>query len=204
MFRKKIKSPVKQEIIWLAEYADGTYLTEFDLNTQKPNKLDMIRKTDIIRFGLVGIDVPVYYEVYGGYFNVAGRGIQVRYEEDGKEYYLIGQNKPYNNFLSIKRGESVLNFGDLTRDVVAWGKNAGQIIEHTFGYRENLEVNGVKFIFEALCTIPYQKPVFMTFKLIADKDMDGKLVIMRNGKDFTSIEAPLKVGELGETSWMVR
>lgn len=205
MLREKMKSPVPQEIIWLAEYSDGTYLSEFDFQTQQPNKFDRIRRQDVIRFGLVGIDVPVYYEVFGGFFNIAGRGIQAKYvTASEEEYYLIGHNKPYNQIIQFKRGESELNLLDLKRDSIIWGKNAGEIVEHHFGYRVHLDVRDVRFEFEVVCTIPYQKPVFMTFKLAANKDLDGSLVILRSGVEVARIKAPLEKNVKGETSWVVK
>ncbi|GAA0376611.1 hypothetical protein [Bacillus horti] len=205
ILRQKIKSPVPQQMLWVAEYSNGTYLSEFDLQTQKPNQFNAIRRQDVIRFGLVGIDVPVYYEVFGGFFNIAGRGIQAKYvTQDGKEYFLIGHNKPYNNIIQFKRGESELNLLQPKHDSVIWGKNAGEVVEHSFGYKANISVEDVNFEFEALCRIPYQQPVLMTFKLTADKDLNGALVILRNSTEVASIDAPLEVGIQGETSWVVK
>lgn len=206
VFRKKVKSPVARDLMWCVEYADGTFVTEFDLETQKPNNLNTIRVTDVIRFGLVGIDAPLYFEVFGGNFNIAGRGISLMYNVDGKNYPLIGKPQMYNNFIAFKRGVSDLALGGARRDneIVLWGDPSGEVTEYVFGYIARVDNGDVKFNLKAIVTVPFRKPIYMTFTVGADKELNGHLVIYRNNEPFESIEAPLDPELGGEFSWVVR
>lgn len=204
IFLKGVKSPVRQDLIWCAEYSDGSVMTEFDLDTQKPNNLGDIKKDSVIRFGLLGIDVPIYFETFGGNFNVAGRGITLIYREKGKDYHLIGRPIMYNRFIYFKRGIAELDLtGGRRKKVIGWGKPEGQITEYTVGHANKFEIDGVTFDLQSTVTVPYQQPVYMTFKLGADREMDGVLVVVRNGEEIHSVKAPLDKEMGGETHWTV-
>lgn len=54
-FSEKItRSPVAQSFIWVAEYADGSHLAEYNFDNRKANSFYHIDKTKLIRFGLIG------------------------------------------------------------------------------------------------------------------------------------------------------
>ncbi|WPS86168.1 hypothetical protein SMD22_16785 [Brevibacillus halotolerans] len=92
-------SPVPQrEFIWLAEYVDGTHLSEFDFNTKQENDFYSIDKKTVVRFGLIGHGHKLYYETFGGHFKLGNGQIDLVYKAGDKEYFLTGQNEFYQEF----------------------------------------------------------------------------------------------------------
>lgn len=190
-------SPVNQDFIWLAEYVDGKHLSEFDLETKEENNFYNIERDKLLRFGLIGHGIKLYYEVYGGIFKVAGQMIEVIYKVGEKEYYLTGQQSMYNDIISYKNAEATINL------LSGGGEMNSQITQFNFGYKTNLNVDGVNFNFKAICMIPYRQEAFMNFWLVSDQEVDGHLVIKRNGKVVQEIKAPLHNNVGGEVNWLI-
>lgn len=46
--RQYTRSPVSQAYVWIADYYDGTYLSEFDLQTQQANSFYTINKDKLV------------------------------------------------------------------------------------------------------------------------------------------------------------
>lgn len=196
----------KLHFIWIGEYSDGTHLAEYEFdNSTKKNDFYSIRKADLIRFGLVGCDHRMYFEVPGGVFKLAGRMIEVIYKEDDREYYLTGQPKSYNDIITYKDAESIVRpiFSiNGTSQEPQGGNVSSQILAYNFGYKTELVFDGIRFNFQAICTLPILvgNP-YINFKLVADREVKGQLAIKRNGKIVTEIEAPLQEKHSGEINW---
>ena len=198
MDRKFLDSPVPfQDFIWVAHYFDNTFLSEFDFDTKQENSFYNIDRNKLIRFGLVGCGMNLYFEVLGGVFKLAGRMIEVVYKVDNREYYLTGQPFiMYNDIITYKDAEATLNM--LT------GQSSNNVInQYNFGYKQNLNIDGINFNFKAICCIPYGKKVYMNFRLVADRDLNGILCIKRNGICVAEINAPLTANVGGELNWEV-
>lgn len=196
------KSPVDfQDYVWAAEYADGTKLLEFDPQTKRPNKFYDIRKQDLIRFGLIGLGYKMYSEVYGGFMVINRQLFEVVYKVGDKEYYLTGQPKMYNDIISYKDAEATAN---VTSKGAPNGKFSNRITGFNFGYKVQLDVEDVKFNFRLIYSVPYNSPAYLNFRLVANKKLDGKLVIKRNGSAVAEFEAPLEEGIGGELNWVVK
>lgn len=202
MFRKDIKVPVNQAMMYLAEYADGSYVTEYEELTAKRKPFDNLNPNNVIRFGITGIGVPLYVESHGGYFHISGRNIQVKYVVGNKEYYLIGHPRFYRNFSYYKTGVAELSMSPKA-EMVAWGKPDGEIVSFHFGYDEHILTEDVMFKFKAICNIPFQDKVTMTFELHADQTLDGEFVIIRNGQEVHRESAPIDPEEGGKIEWAV-
>ena len=56
------KAPTRQPFAWVAEYINGTYLSEFDYITKQENNFYDIDRNSLVRFGLVGDGVSAYFE----------------------------------------------------------------------------------------------------------------------------------------------
>ena len=200
--RVKPFSPVSlQDFVWAAEYSDGSTFLEFDPITGKPNKFHDIRKKDLIRFGLVGLGYKMYTEVYGGFLVINGQLIEIIYRVNGKDYYLTGQPKMYNDIIAYKDAESIARVSIKGEPS---GKFTNRITGFNFGYKTQLEVEDIKFNFRVIYSIPYNIPAYLNFRVVANKKLDGKLVIKKNGKEVAEFEAPLEEGVGGELNWVVR
>lgn len=202
----KIKpySPLtQQEFAWAAEYSDGSMLLEYDPDTKQPNNFKMIRRKDLIRFGMVGLGYKVYIENYGGFFVINGQMFEFLYRVDGKDYYLTGQPRLYSDVIHYKNGESTAR---MTRREISYNERyANQTTQFNFGYKTLLDISGVTFNFRVLYGIPmYGDPAYFNFWLVADSDLNGRFVIKKNGVEVSHLEFPLEVGFGTENNWVVR
>ncbi|MGG4105136.1 hypothetical protein AAXB25_14565 [Paenibacillus lautus] len=194
-------SPVRQDFIWVAEYMDGNHLAEYDFNTREENNFYEIMKNNLIRFGLIGHGFRMYYEVFGGFFKIGGQMIEVVYKTDDKEYFLTGQQKMYNDIIQYKDSEATFNFA-----LANAGEAYSEIVQHTFGYKVSLPIEDVNFNFKAQCKVPLKgnQPVYMNFRVVADKELSGILQIRKNGRVVEEIDAPLKEDIGGEFNWFIQ
>lgn len=197
MINQFVQSPVEsQDFIWMADYSDGTFLSEYDFNSKKENSFYDIYKKNLIRFGLVGCGMNLFYEVFGGTFKISGKMLEFIYKVDGKEYYLTGQQQMYNDIIQFKNAES--NFDPLGRS----GSIESMINQYNFGYKQKLNMHDVNFNFKAICSIPYGQPIYMNLRLVADRDLNGVFCIKKNGIIVAEIEAPLQKNMAGEINWI--
>ncbi|MGG1263864.1 hypothetical protein [Brevibacillus laterosporus] len=197
-------SPVTQDFIWLGEYVDGTYLAEFDLITKEENSFYSIQKNKLIRFGLIGHGLKLFFEA-DGIFKLTGRMIEVIYSTPEKDYPLTGNIRTdYNDIITFKDAVSsgLANFSP--QSLVEGGALSNTIRKYSFGYKTILDIDGVKFNFKALCKIPFDSPVYMNFRLVADRELDGKIQIKVGGVVVNEFHSPLKPNKGGELNWLVQ
>lgn len=199
MKKRFLESPVRdQDFIWIAHYYDQTHLSEFDFETQTENSFEDINKDKLIRFGLIGYGMNLYYEVLGGTFKLAGQVIDVVYKVKDKEYHLTSRPMTmYKDIIQYKHAEAIM-----TTNMQNVMKNS--ITQYNFGYKQNLNIDDVNFNFKAICCVPYGGRVYMHFRLVADKDLNGTFCIKRNGLIIKEIYAPLKKNMGGELNWEVK
>lgn len=190
-----------QDFIWFADYVDGTSLQEYNQDGVTENSFYSINKSKLVRFGLAGNGMPLYYEI-DGVFKLAGQTIEVIYKDKktDKGYYLTGRQHMYNDIIYYKDAESVASFNE--NGIVTMGNKPSNITQFNFGYKTNFIADDITFYYQAICKIPYGEPVYINFKLMADKEMDGVLVIKKRGEVVAEIDAPLSVGVSGELNWM--
>jgi hypothetical protein len=189
---------VEQDYIWIGEYIDGTHLSEYNILTKEREDFYSLRRDMLLRFGLIGHGMKLYYEVGGGFFKLNGQFYEFIYKVGDKEYYLTGQSVLYNDVITYKDAEAWGNFR--RRE----GNFPSRIMAYNFGYKVKLNIDGVNFSFKAICSIPFQERVNFQFMLVADKELDGKFVIKKNGSEIDAFHAPLKQGVGGKLKWTVR
>ncbi|NKI24717.1 hypothetical protein HFN20_26555, partial [Paenibacillus dendritiformis] len=107
IFDKHItRSPVAQSFIWVAEYADGTHLAEYNFDNGKANSFYHIDKTKLIRFGLIGEGSQIYFDVGNGVFTMNGHRLSLSYSASSREYPLTGRTFLYNDIITYKNAVS--------------------------------------------------------------------------------------------------
>lgn len=197
--KKFINSPVKQDFVWIAENVDGTHISEFDFQTKKPNSFYAIDKSRLLKFGLIGSSSQIYFNVGNGVFFINGHKFMVSYTANDKEYPLTGRAMIYNDIITYK---------DAVSDVVPSLREAkpfvNTITQFNVGYKKKMELDGVNIMFQNLISLPINNPALMQIKITSDTDLDGKLVIRRNGEIVDEIHAPLKSGLAGMINWKLR
>lgn len=193
-------SPVAQDFIWVAEYPDGTHLSEFDFNTKEENSFYKIDKKRLFRFGLIGHGQKIYFE-RDGVFNIAGRRILFFYEIDGKMLPLNGDFRyNVNDIITYKDAES----SGLVAGFKGQGLLSNRITQYNIGYKTNIQVEGVNFHFKPIVKIPFNQPVYFNIWLVADRELNGKFIIVVNGRMRFEIDAPLKPNVGGELNWILQ
>lgn len=189
------RSPVAQDFIWLGEYINGTHLSEFDLQTGEENSFYTLERDKLIRFGLIGHGMKLFFE-YDGIFNINGASIEIAYKIGEKLIPLTGHSGKYSDIITYKDAESLFKQGG--------GVTAPKINQFNIGYKATIESEGITFHFKPILKVPFHQPVHFNFWLVADKDVDGEFVILRNGRTTHTLKAPLKKGVGGETNWVVK
>lgn len=193
-------SPVGQDFIWVAEYPDGTHLSEFCFNTQKENSFYHIDRAKLFRFGLVGHGQKMYFE-RDGIFNVAGRRLQFFYEVDGQRLPLSGDYKyNVNDIITFKDAEA----SGLMSGFSGGGSLSNRITQYSLGYKSNININGINFHFKPIIKLPLNSPAMLNLWLVADRKLDGKLVITNNGVVAFETKAPLEPNIGGELNWIIQ
>lgn len=190
---RKPLSPVGQDFIWLADYADGTHLSEYDFVTKKENSFYAIDKSKLIRFGLVGQNQRLYFD-YDGIFYLNGVAVEAAYVAD-QEYVLTGHMGKYQDIIQYKDAESVVN--------LMGGGVRSQVTQYNFGYKTVLSYGDVVLNFQSICHVPSRQPVYFTFRLVANQNLNGTFAIKRNNRIVQEIPAPLTKGVGGEANWVV-
>lgn len=201
MKNSMLLSPINdQDFIWIASYMDGTSLSEFSSDSKIENSFYNINKEKLIRFGLIGHGMNLYFEVYGGEFKLAGRLIEFSYKDKKTniEYPLTGHvMNPYNDIKQFKNASSSMN--------KLSNKNAAaQIDQYNFGYCKSLHVKNVYFNIKAICSIPYGNNVYITLDISSDQEFEDGLIISKtNGVQIDEIDAPMKANKTYQIKWIV-
>lgn len=196
-------SPVAQDFIWLGEYIDGTHLAEFDFVTKEENSFYSLNKDKLFLFGLVGGGLRMFYDP-DGRFNIAGRVVDFVYATPEKEYYLTSALYTTNRDpITYKDATAKLSsFND--PNIQSGLASNSTITQYTFGYKSNVEIDGVKFNFKALCKVPFNEPIYMNLRLVSDTELDGKFQIRVGGVVVSEFQSPLKTNVGGELNWLVQ
>lgn len=191
-----------QDFIWSAEYFDGAECREFEQDGVTENSFNDIDKSKLLRFGLIGNGMSLYYEI-DGVFKLAGQSIDIIYKDKDtdKGYYLTGSQHMYNDVIAYKNAESFAAFTE--NGTINYGSMPSKITQYNFGYKTAFQADDINFNFQAVCKIPFNEPVYMNFWLVADRNINGVLIIKKRGEVVAEIDAPLQIGVGGELNWRV-
>jgi hypothetical protein len=187
----------ERDFIWMAEYANGKYLLEYDIATKIKNDFNSIRKQEVIRFGLLGHGYKFYYETFGGHIKTPFGMIDIIYKTKDKEYALTGQNLFYHDLITYKRGVATFN------PLYGQGDSTVTIDEYVFGYKQKLSFDDIDLNLKALFRIPFNAPMFITIRLVSSQDIEGMLQIKRSGIAVEEIDFSLKKQVGKDYDWVV-
>ncbi|CCF14388.1 putative uncharacterized protein [Brevibacillus laterosporus GI-9] len=180
----------------MSEYYDGTHLAEFDFETKEENSFYDIKIDQLNRFGIVGNGSKIFFES-NGLFNVKGKGYSLSYVVDDVEYQLTGDLEKIKDIITFKDAEA-------TGDLLGSGKISTSIVQYNVGYSVVKKVNNVKFTLRVLVKVPNNGQMYFNIALMANKNLQGKLVLMRaNDRKEFEIDAPLKRGIVGEINHLI-
>lgn len=189
-------SPVKQDYVWVGEYYDGTHLSEFDLVTGTENNFHALEQNDVVRFGLVGRGMKVFFEDTG-VFNVKGKAYYLSYTVDG-ETYQITDKVMKRTIITFKDAEAIFNPFD-------GGKPTNGITQFNVGYETEVVIKEVIVKLKVFVKIPVSGEMYFHIAMIPDADLNGNLVLHRaNDRNEFEIDAPLKCNVIGEIHHLIK
>jgi len=198
--RQYTRSPVPQKYIWIADYYDGTNLTEYDLQTKKPNDFYSIDRDKLISFGIVGQGSQLYYNVANGVFHINQDRFAISYIADDEEFPLTGRAFLYNDHIQFKNGSSEATMRNVDKE----GKFKNSIDCFNFGYKKTMTLNDVNINYQCICSLPDRDIPYLQIKITSDQDLNGQLIIRKNGIILDRIAAPLKTNHSGLINWELR
>jgi hypothetical protein len=191
-------SPVTQDFIWVAEYTDKTNLTEFDYTTKEKVDFYSIDRSRLLSFGLLGHGMTFMFDVVGGTLKLHDKKIDLVYiNQSGKRYSLTSNNKIFNDIITYKDAETLINFSNGARPVSG-------ITQYNFGYKTKLCFDDLDFNFKVIVKIPLNKPVNIDLTLVSNRDVKGKLAILKNGTNLDEIPLELLRNLGREVNWTLR
>lgn len=180
---------------WVADYFNGSFLSEYSLESYRPNSFYGINQNNTIRFGLFGQNMKFFFENSDGSFMLNGRRVDIGYEVDGK-LHMLTNNFHKKDFITYK--EASANFNRQA------GTQRTQIQSFNFGYKTLYEKDNFKVNFQSVVSVPVDKSVFIEVKLTSNSSVSGDLIFFTRGKEAERFHAPLERGVSGEISWTVK
>ena len=195
----KSYSPVKQNFIWIAEYYNGG-ISEFDIKTKKANSFYNINKNKLQRFGLIGNGNKMWFECYRGPFNINGNVYNVGYRIKDKGYCLTGQDMFQRDIIAYKKAVSDISF----KKNIQAGNVVNKIVGYYFGYKTEFKIDDIIFKFKPIICIPVNQSLYIDIHLVSNKDLEGKLLFVKNDKIIDTVFAPLKENVTGGIQWVLR
>lgn len=183
---------------WGAEYFDGTYLTEFDLSTNKKNDFYSIQQEKLLRFGLYGAGMKMFYNQDGS-FNLAGQHIEIEYHTKERVYPLT-INFETKDCITYKYKEKDFDRNFTVQD--------DRLVSIDFGYKTLLNYDGIQFFFQPvvramLPTKTENGRVQIEVKMTSNQDMNGQIVFKNKGVIINQGNCPLIINKSTTVDWVV-
>ncbi|WP_230193262.1 hypothetical protein [Paenibacillus sp. CECT 9249] len=195
------RSPINdQSFIWIAEYYDNTFLSEYDFQTKRKNDFYAIDKNRLTKFGLIGEGSQVFFEVGNGIFDINGHRLMLTYQSDHKEYPLTGRALVYNDIITYKLAASDAKLFMRHNN----GRFTDTVLAYNVGYKKKMRLLDANIDYQCILAIPFDDAAYLQIKITSDQNMDGKILIRRNGLIVDEIHAPLKAGHSGQVNWVIR
>lgn len=193
------KSPTPQAINmpfnWIADYFDGTYLSEYDFQTHKHNDFYLINQNNTLRFGLIGQGMKFFFENSDGSFYINGRYIDIGYEVNGETYILTNNNNK-KDLITYKQAHTSYNKDTILQKTVIDSIN--------FGYKTLYSNKNIECYFQPVVSLPFNDKAYIQVKITSKKDLDGNLVFISKNKVVEKFHAPLKANQAGQINWTIK
>ncbi|WP_312339078.1 hypothetical protein [Anaerospora hongkongensis] len=201
-------SPIPtQPFVWMAEYFSGG-LTEFDLATGTENNLQDIDKDKLIRFGLIGNNRKLWFECIGGTFNITGRRIDIAFEsKDGKRYSLTGNGSNMTrDIITFKKAiaDVPVGVGSKKASTSRTGSLDSRIVGYYYGYKTQFTIDGFNFTFKPIVSLPLSKAPYISVNIMTDRDLDGRIIFIRNREEIESIDGFLAKDKTSQLNWLIK
>lgn len=196
------RSPVDiYQFIWFGTYANGEHVSEFDFSTHKENWFNIIKRKELLTFGLMGYGHYLYYLVpTGSFYLVNNMQVDVVFKDQKGNYYNITNNSNAQYFDCISYKDVETTFSPYLAKTLK-----GNIYQYNFGYKTKVSTPIANFYFKPIVTISMErKPLSMTFRFVPDKNLKGEILILKNGQVVQVTKVNMRKNVAGETKWIVK
>ncbi|MEQ6356560.1 hypothetical protein ABNX05_18210 [Lysinibacillus sp. M3] len=180
---------------WNADYTDGTYLSEYDLQTQKKNDFYKIKRENVVRFGVFGQNMKFFFEIDGS-FNLAGKRYEIEYHLENGEVLPLTRNFFKKDLITYKQAFTDLNGIE--------GVQRSDVASINFGYKTNFVKDELNMFFQPIVVLPVGQAPFIEVKITTSTDLNGHLVFKNRGVEVERFEAPLKAHNSGQINWNIK
>ena len=187
--------PIELPFNWNADYADGTYLSEYDLVTHKKNDFYKIKRDSVIRFGVFGHNTRLFFEADGS-FNLFGRRYEIEYHLENGEILHLTSNFFKKDIITYKQAYTDLNGIE--------GVQRSNVSSINFGYKTNFVKDDLTLHFQPIVVLPIGQAPYLEVKITTNKDIKGHLVFKNRGVEVERFEAPLKAYNSGQINWNIK
>ena len=191
----KVPKPIGIPINWVAEYVNGDILSEYDFETHKPNNFYSIRQNEVVRFGLFGNGIKMYFDKIDGHFHLNGRRIDIVYKENGRIHNLTN-NIENKDLITFKQA-----YTNFDRNSIIQSTNIESI---NFGYKTFYKKDDLILFFQPIVSLPFGNSAFIETKLTSNKSLEGELIFYVSNKERERFYAPLKKEISGVINWTIK
>lgn len=181
---------------WVADYFDGTSLSEYDFNTHKPNDFYSIRQKEVYRFGLIGNRMKFYFETVDGHFHINGKRVEISYIDENNNTFNLTNNPYPKDLITYKQA-----FTDFNKNKIQQKTNIESI---SFGYKTMINKHDTQLFFQPIVTLPFHQSAYLELKLTSNRDMKGQLIFYVRGKEVERFDAPLDANISGKINWTIK
>lgn len=197
MFFSQSKTPNAVDIPfnWVADYFDGTYLSEYNFSSHVKNNFYAVNQDNTIRFGLFGQGMKFFFENIDGSFSLNGKRLDIAYEVDGKSY-LLTNNSNKKDFITYKQAFTEFNNQN--------GLQKSNLSSINFGYKTKYKKDGMELFFQPVVSLPFNSSAYMEIKLTSNRNLGGELVFIYRGKEVERFNAPLEENVSGQLNWTIK
>ena len=201
--------PSEKYFVWTALFANGEMINEISYKDGKDTNFKMLqakilnKNNQLLHFGLNGCGYFFYYNIFDGNIILNEKNIKLLYKIGNNVYPLTdAPNINYDDVIAYKDAEVQFSpFSDIQGEILK-----STIYEYNFGYKQKLKYNdGTIIKFQPIVHIPINSPMYINIKLVClNNDLDGELIILRNGHIKMQIKADLKCKKAMQTNWIVK
>ncbi|WPK11817.1 hypothetical protein R6U77_18285 [Lysinibacillus louembei] len=181
---------------WNADYANGKNYAEYDLLTHKKNDFYLIQKNQVIRFGLFGQGMKLFFEMADGSFNLNGKRIEIEYHAENGEVFHLTTNFTNKDLITYK--EAYADYNNVQ------GTQQSSLKAINFGYKTTYRKDDIQLFFQPIVALPFNESAFIEVKLTSNKDLNGYLVFKSRGLEVERFYAPLEANKAGQLNWTIK
>lgn len=181
---------------WNADYANGKNYAEYDLLTHKKNDFYLIQKNQVIRFGLFGQGMKLFFEMSDGSFNLNGKRVEIEYHSENGEIFHLTTNFTNKDLITYK--EAYADYNNIQ------GTQQSSLKAINFGYKTTYRKDDIQLFFQPIVALPFNESAFIEVKLTSNKDLNGYLVFKSRGLEVERFYAPLEANRAGQLNWTIK